>query len=163
PIRNAIGIMAMVGETSPQVNFCRDVIERQAMHLTRLVDDLLDVSRITRGKLRLQAAPMDLRMAVDNAVEAGRPLVAARRPTLHEAPREQAITVNGDITRLTQVVMNLLNNAAKYTPEGGEVWLEIGIDRGDAVVRVRDNGMGIAPDMLDKVFDLFAQGERTID
>jgi PAS domain S-box-containing protein len=163
PIRNAVGIMAMVGETSPQVNWCRDVIERQTMHLTRLVDDLLDVSRITRGKLRLQTGPMDLRDAVANAVEAARPLVNARRQHLHEAPRPVRITVNGDITRLTQVLVNVLNNAAKYTQENGEVWLELSIDGDDAVVRVRDNGMGMPQETLEKVFDLFAQGERTID
>ena len=163
PIRNAVGIMAMVGETSPQINWCRDVIERQAMHLTRLVDDLLDVSRITRGKLRLQPAPMDLRDAAASAVEATRPLFEMRRQRLHQEPVAEPVTVNGDITRLTQVVMNLLNNSAKYTPENGDVWLEIGTEGDDAIVRVKDNGMGIAPETLENVFDLFAQGERTID
>ncbi|MFZ3323873.1 MAG: PAS domain-containing sensor histidine kinase [Usitatibacter sp.] len=163
PIRNAVGIMAMVGETSPQITWCRAVIERQAMHLTRLVDDLLDVSRITRGKLRLQPAPMDLRDAAANAVEATRPLFEVRRQQLHQEPVVEPVTVNGDITRLTQAVMNLLNNAAKYTPENGDVWLEIGTEGDDAIVRVKDNGMGIAPETLENVFDLFAQGERTID
>jgi PAS domain S-box-containing protein len=163
PIRNALGIMAMAGETSPRVNWCRDVIDRQVLHLTRLVDDLLDVSRITRGKLRLQVASMDLLDAVRSAIEATRPLFEVHHQQLHESLPDQPVSVNGDITRLTQVVTNLLNNAAKYTPEHGEVWIGVGVDGEDAVVRVRDNGMGIAPDMLEGVFDLFAQGERTID
>jgi PAS domain S-box-containing protein len=163
PIRNAIGIMAMAGETSPQVNWCRDVIERQTMHLARLVDDLLDVSRITRGKLRLKTAPIDLRDAVASAVEATRSLFDARRQRLHARISDEPILVNGDITRLVQVMMNLLNNAAKYTQEGGEAWVDAFTEDNDAILRVRDNGMGIAPDMLDHVFDLFAQGERTID
>ena len=163
PIRNAVGIMAMAGESSPQVNWCRNVIERQTIHLTRLVDDLLDVSRITRGKLRLQSAPIDLRDAIESAIEAARPMFDARRQNLHIALGREPVLVNGDITRLAQVVMNLLNNAAKYTQENGEAWLELETHADDAVIRVRDNGMGIAPAMLDHVFDLFAQGERTID
>ena len=163
PIRNAIGIMAMAGETSPQVNWCRDVIERQTMYLTRLVDDLLDVSRITRGKLRLKALPMDLRDAAAGAVEATRPLFDARRQKLHVRLADEPILVNGDITRLVQVMVNLLNNAAKYTQEGGEAWVDVFAQGRDAMIRVRDNGMGIAPGMIDQMFDLFAQGERTID
>jgi len=163
PIRNAVGIMAMAGETSPQINWCRDVIERQAVHLTRLVDDLLDVSRITRGKLRLKSAPMDLRDAIESAIEAARPMFDARRQTLHIDTGREPVPVNGDITRLAQVVMNLLNNAAKYTQENGEAWLELTTQGHDAVIRVRDNGMGIAPATLEHVFGLFAQGERTID
>ncbi len=163
PIRSALAIMAMVGETSPQVNWCRDVIERQTMHLTRLVDDLLDVSRITRGKLRLKSSPMDLRDAVASAAEATRPLFDARRQRLHVRLPDGPVLVNGDITRLVQVMVNLLNNAAKYTNEGGEAWIDLFTEGNDAVMRVRDNGMGIAPAMLDQVFDLFAQGERTLD
>jgi len=163
PIRNAVGIMAMAGETSPQINWCRDVIERQAMHLTRLVDDLLDVSRITRGKLRLKTAPMDVHDAIESAIEAARPMFDSRRQKLHVDVGRESVVVNGDITRLAQVVMNLLNNAAKYTQEGGEAWLTLRVEGHDAVIRVRDNGMGIAPLMLEHVFDLFAQGERTID
>lgn len=163
PIRNALAIMAMAGEANPQVNWCRDVIERQVVHLTRLVDDLLDVSRITRGKLRLQMRPMDLRDAMASAVEATRPLFAVHRQKLHEPHFNRPIRVNGDITRLTQVIVNLLNNAAKYTPENGQAWIEAETEGEDAIVRVRDNGSGIPSDMLEGVFDLFAQGERTID
>jgi PAS domain S-box-containing protein len=163
PIRNAVAIMGVHPDVSPQLAWCRDVIERQTVHLTRLVDDLLDVSRITRGKLRMQGGTMDLNAAVHRAVEAVRPLIESRRHRLHLQLPEERILVNGDLTRLTQVAINLLNNAAKYTPEGGDITVEAALEGDDAVVRVRDNGMGIAPQLIDQVFDLFAQGERTID
>jgi len=163
PIRNAIGIISMNQQLPPQVAWARDVLERQTMHLSRLVDDLLDVSRITRGKLRLATQPMDLATAVQRAIESTRPLLDARRHELHVSLPQEPLSVYGDLTRLTQVVLNLLNNAAKYTPEGGKVWIEAA-NMGDMVeLRVRDTGVGIAGDMLDAVFDLFAQGERTID
>jgi PAS domain S-box-containing protein len=163
PIRNALGIMAVSKETSPQIAWSRDVIERQAAQLTRLVDDLLDVSRITRGKLRLQAEPMDLKVAVVRAIEGARPLVDRRKHRLHADFPAEPITINGDLTRITQVAVNLLNNAAKYTPEGGDIWVSIGKEGLDALLRVRDNGTGISPQVIDDIFDLFAQGERTID
>jgi PAS domain S-box-containing protein len=163
PIRNAVAIMAMKSDPSPQLAWCRDVIERQTVHLTRLVDDLLDVSRITRGKLRMQCGTMDLNTAVHRAVEAARPLIDSRHHDLHVELPEEWIPINGDMTRITQVIINLLNNAAKYTPQGGEIAVQARTDGGDAVVRVKDNGVGIAPQHLDQVFDLFAQGERTID
>ena len=163
PIRNALGIMAVSKETSPQIAWSRDVIERQAAQLTRLVDDLLDVSRITRGKLRLQAEPMDLKVAVLRAIEAARPLVDRRKHRLHTDFPAEPLTINGDMTRITQVAVNLLNNAAKYTPEGGDIWVSVAREGLDAMIRVRDNGTGIAPQMIDNIFDLFAQGERTID
>jgi PAS domain S-box-containing protein len=163
PIRNALGIMSVSKESSPQIAWSRDVIERQTAHLTRLVDDLLDVSRITRGKMRMDGAPMDVSHALHRALEASRPLLDGRRHNLRLKLAGEPLTVNGDNVRLTQVFVNLLNNAAKYTPAGGEIWLEAGYEEGDVVVRVRDNGVGIAPQMLENVFDLFAQGERTID
>ena len=163
PIRNALGIMSVSKETSPQIAWSRDVIERQTAHLTRLVDDLLDVSRITRGKLRLQAEPMDVKVAIARAVEAARPLIDRRKHRLHmQLPPEQ-LMVHGDQTRLTQVLVNLLNNAAKYTPEGGDVWIHASLEGADALVRVRDNGTGISPQLIENIFDLFAQGERTLD
>jgi hypothetical protein len=162
PIRNALGILAVAPDVSPQVAWCRDVIERQASHLTRLVDDLLDVSRITRGKLSMHTTTMDLNAAAGRAVEAARPLIDSRRHrfTMELAPAP--VQVNGDMTRLVQVIVNLLNNAAKYTPEGGDIVLTVGVEGNDALVRVKDNGIGIPPDMIEHVFDLFAQGERTL-
>jgi len=163
PIANAVTIMGAHRDLPPQVSWARDVIERQAGQLTRLVDDLLDVSRITRGKLRMKGEAMDLNVAVHRAVEAGRPLIDGRRQSLELDLAEERLPVHGDMTRITQVIVNLLNNAAKYTPEGGRVQVESARDGEECVVRVRDNGMGIPPYLLDRVFDLFAQGERTLD
>ncbi len=163
PIRNALGIIAVNRDLPPQVAWAHAVIERQSAHLTRLVDDLLDVSRITRGKLRLQTGPVDMGDIVTRSIESARPLIDARRHRLHVAPPTEPLAVHGDATRLTQVVSNLLNNAAKYTPEGGDIWIAAARVRHEIIVTVRDNGAGIPPEMLAGVFDLFAQGERTID
>jgi PAS domain S-box-containing protein len=163
PIRNAVAIIGAQKELPPAVTWSRDVIERQATQLARLVDDLLDVSRITRGKLRLVAEPLDLAVALHRAVEASRPLIEARHHRLYEQLPPSPMPVHGDLTRLTQVFLNILNNAAKYTPEGGEIRLSGGLEGNDVVVRVRDNGVGIAPALLERVFDLFAQGDRTLD
>ena len=163
PIRNALAIIGMSRDLPKQVSWSRDVIDRQTTQLARLVDDLLDVSRITRGKLRLREAPVDLNAAAARAVEAAQPLIDTRRQRLHASLMSSEITVFGDVARLTQVILNLLNNAAKYTPEGGDIWLEVKAIDGGAEVRVRDNGVGIPASMLDTIFDLFSQGERTID
>jgi PAS domain S-box-containing protein len=162
PIRNAAAILAMIRDASPQVAWCREVIERQTAHLTRLVDDLLDVSRITRGKLRLEGTIMDLNSAIQRAVEAVQPFIEHRGHRLQVSLGAEAVPVNGDVTRLTQVVINLLNNAAKYTSEGGDIRLEVFPEDRDAVIRVTDNGAGIAPHLIERVFDLFTQGERTL-
>jgi len=162
PIRNAAAILSMVRDASPQVAWCREVIERQTAHLTRLVDDLLDVSRITRGKLRLEGAIMDLNAAVTRAVETVQPFIEHRGHRLQVSLGKEAVPVNGDVTRLTQVVINLLNNSAKYTPEGGDIRLEVFTRGRDAVIRVTDTGAGIAPHLLERIFDLFTQGERTL-
>jgi len=163
PIRNAVSILKLAGEVPPQVAWCRDVIERQAGQLSHLVDDLLDVSRVTRGKLQISGEPMDLNEAATRAIEAARPLVDRRRHQLDVHLNPLPIVVNGDLTRLTQVVLNLLNNAAKYTPEGGRIELTVRAERDEGVIQVKDNGLGIAPSLLERVFDLFAQGERTLD
>jgi CheY-like chemotaxis protein/two-component sensor histidine kinase len=163
PIRNALAIMGVSDEVPMRRTWAREVIERQTSHLTRLVDDLLDVSRITSGKLRLHTAPLDLNTGVQRAIESSGPLIDQRRHRLHVKLSGQPVMVNGDMTRLIQVVLNLLNNAAKYTPEGGDIWVEVDALGGDATVRVRDNGSGIAPHMTEAIFDVFAQGERTLD
>jgi len=163
PIRNALAIMKMQGDASPQIAWSREVLERQTSHLTRLVDDLLDVSRITRGKMRLQGASMDFQVAIQRAIEAVRPLIDERKHALHLQLADQPLAVNGDMTRLTQVVVNLLNNAAKYTPEGGDLTVETAIEGDDAVLRVKDTGVGMPDALIERVFDLFAQGERTLD
>jgi len=163
PIRNAAAILAAQKGLSPQASWCRDVIERQALHLTRLVDDLLDVSRITQGKLHMHMEAIDVNMAVQRAVEAVRPLIDARGHHLavHLAP--SPVAMNGDMTRITQVAINLLNNAAKFTSHGGEIRVSTMVRGHDALIRVTDNGEGIPQEMLGRVFDLFTQGERTLD
>ena len=163
PIRNAVTIMGAHRDLPSQVAWSRDVIERQAAQLARLVDDLLDVSRITRGKLRMKGEAMDLNVAVLRAIEGSRPLIDGRRQSLEVRLAEGPLPVHGDMTRLTQVIVNLLNNAAKYTPEGGRVQVVSARADDECLVRVCDNGMGIPPHLLDRIFDLFAQGERTLD
>jgi PAS domain S-box-containing protein len=163
PIRNALGILSMQKELGPQADWARAVIERQTVHLARLVDDLLDMSRITRGKLRMQNEPVDLNVAIQRAIESSRPLVESRKHRLEVTPAAELLLVHGDLTRLTQVVLNVLNNAAKYTPEGGRISVESRAEGADVTVRVIDNGVGIPPALLGRVFDMFAQGERTLD
>jgi PAS domain S-box-containing protein len=163
PIRNAVSVMAMAGDDPSSWDWARQVIDRQVRHLASLVDDLLDVGRINQGKITLELAPLTVSSFVETAVEASRPSIDARRHHLEVAVPEQAPRVEGDLTRLTQVVQNLLNNAAKYTPEGGHIHLSVGDEGGFAVIRVRDDGVGIPADMLPKVFDLFTQVERSID
>jgi PAS domain S-box-containing protein len=163
PIRNALGILALQPDLPEKARWSNAVIERQVTQLTRLVDDLLDVSRITRGKLRLKSEVADLNAIVERAVESGRPLVETRRHRLHVAPAKERLEVNADPLRLAQVFQNLLTNAAKYTPEGGDIWIESGRFDGEAFVKVRDNGSGIPSHMMENIFELFAQGERTLD
>ncbi len=140
-----------------------DVIERQVRHLSRLVDDLLEVSRITRGEISLRQEPLDLRAVLVRAVETAQPWVDERGHRLALERPPQALTLRGDPMRLEQVFANLLHNAAKYTEPGGHI--AVGVEReGDrAVVRVRDDGIGIAPELLPHVFELFTQGETSLD
>jgi PAS domain S-box-containing protein len=163
PIRNAVKLLRDAGQTDPVREWSRDVIERQVDQLTRLVDDLLDVSRITRGKIQLQVETLDLATVVSGAVETSRPRIDARKHQLEVRLPGEPVRVVGDLVRLTQVVSNLLNNAAKFQDEGGFVSVRAEREDDDAVIRVRDQGTGIAPEMLGEVFELFAQAERTMD
>jgi signal transduction histidine kinase len=141
----------------------RTVIDRQVTHLTRLVDDLLDASRITSGKITLQREPVELAFAVESAADSSRPLIDARKHTLEIHLPSERLQVEGDPVRLSQVVLNLLNNAAKYTPEGGKIRLTIEREGEQALIRVRDTGLGIPADLLPRIFDLFTQGDRSLD
>jgi PAS domain S-box-containing protein len=163
PIRNAVQILRLVGPAAPSVQQARDMIDRQVVHLVRLVDDLLDVSRITRGKIALQKKAVDVATVIASAVESSRPLIDARGHNLTLSLSAEPLPVLADPTRLSQVIMNLLNNSAKYTPEGGHIALGTQAEDGQAVIRVKDDGVGIAPDLLPKVFDLFIQAERSLD
>ena len=163
PIRNAVQVMRLAGPDLPDLNWARDVLERQVQQLVRLVDDLLDVSRITRGKIRLQAEPVDARAVVERAVETSRPLIEGRRHEFTASLPPEPLWVKADPARLAQVLANLLNNAAKYTEEGGRVWLAAAREGAEVVFRVRDSGVGIPPEMLGHIFDPFTQVERSLD
>jgi PAS domain S-box-containing protein len=160
PIRNAVTLMQIDKSVSPPVAKVRDIIDRQVTQLTRLVDDLLDVSRLTTGKITLRPELVSMGEIVRRSVETVRPAIDQRRHTLTvEMPPDAELQVEGDPTRLAQVLQNLLVNAAKYTPDGGRVALVARRNGNDAEVLVRDNGRGIDPQDLDRIFELFAQGE----
>jgi len=159
PIRNAVTIMQLESLNSPVLRNCRDVIDRQLTHVTRLVDDLLDVGRLNTGKIKLRKEMLRLSDVVARSVETARPLVAARRHTLDVEQPEEGVYVHGDATRLSQVLQNLLVNAAKYTPEGGHIRLAVQPVGTFVNVTIADNGRGISPDNLQRIFELFMQAE----
>jgi PAS domain S-box-containing protein len=161
--RNAVEILRLLGPADGDGRWAQDVLDRQVGHLTRLVDDLLDVARITRGRVQLQRGRVDLAAVLGRAVEMSRPLLDARRHELTVAVPPAPLPLYGDATRLAQAAANLLNNAAKYTPPGGRVWLTAAREGDEWVVRVRDTGVGIPADVLPQVFDLFTQAERPLD
>jgi len=161
PMLTALNLMRMRGGDA----FARErtIVERQVKHLVRLVDDLLDVSRITRGKVELKREVVELSEVVTSAIEMASPLLEARRHHVEVRVPQGGLLVEGDPDRLAQVVANLLSNAAKYTEPGGAVAVRAGRECGEVVLRVRDSGMGIAPELLPRVFDLFVQGQRALD
>ena len=164
PIQNGLEIMRLAADEAEVVAEMREVMARQVRHLSRLVDDLLDVARITRGKAQLHLQPTDLKEILAEAIEVSRPLIEARRQRLTVTQPGHPVYVAADPLRMTQVVGNLLNNAAKYGNEQGKI--ELCLENGagnDAVIRVRDTGVGIPPEMLSKVFELFAQVDRSLD
>jgi CheY-like chemotaxis protein/two-component sensor histidine kinase len=138
-------------------------MERQLSHMVRLIDDLLDVSRITLGRLHLKKENVSVRTIIEMAVEASKPAIEAGHHTLNCAMPEQEIVMYADPTRLAQTVSNLLNNAAKYTPDHGRIDLRVGLSHSDIEIVVEDNGLGIPREMQDKVFQLFGQINRTLD
>lgn len=161
PIRNSLHLLG-AGRLDPAaVENVRAMMERQVNHMVRLVDDLVDVSRISRGMVELRRQPADLSEVLRTAVEASAPLVAAGRHKLAVRVPEHPLIVDADPVRLAQVVGNLLNNAAKYSDPEGSIELVAQRDGDEAVIRVRDQGIGIEPAMLPQVFDLFTQGDRT--
>jgi PAS domain S-box-containing protein len=163
PIMSAVQILHRTGGAGPQYAWARDVIERQTKHLTRLVDDLLDVSRISRGKVILNKQPLELATIVNHAMETSRPLIQAHGHSISLSLPSQPVWIEGDLIRIAQVVSNLLNNAAKYSEPNRQVWLTATTENGQAVIRVRDAGVGISPEVLPHIFDLFAQADRSLD
>ena len=162
PIRYAAYLMGTEANPSPLFDKCRTLIDKQARHITRLVDDLLDVSRLELGKIELRMQGVDLNETISAAQEACLPMTRehGHRVTLRTAG--QPVMVRADPVRLEQAVGNLIVNAAKFTPAGGSITVEASIDGGMGVICVADNGVGIRPDALDKIFDLFAQSDVTL-
>jgi PAS domain S-box-containing protein len=163
PIRNAVSILGLRGPLDPTLQQARDMIDRQAVQLNQLIEDLLDVTRIIRGTVRLSPEPIDLMEAAGRAVEAVRGSAKDRGVRLRTTEPAEPIRVWADPGRLDQVLGNLLVNAVKFTDCKGEVTVEVSRETGRGVVRVRDTGIGIAPDLLPRVFDLFRQGESARD
>ncbi|MES2383642.1 MAG: PAS domain S-box protein [Pseudomonadota bacterium] len=159
PIRNAVTILQLEPSPSPMVRSSRDMIDRQLSHMTRLVDDLLDVGRLTTGKIRFKAEQVAYAQVVARSVEAVRPLMDARRHRLTVDMPDSGLRVQGDATRLAQVLQNLLTNAAKYTPEGGQIELKVWQEGSQLHTSVRDNGVGLSPQALTHIFELFSQGD----
>ena len=160
PIRNAVEILRLAGTDPQAVDQCRQILGRQVVVMVRLIDDLLDVSRITQDKLTLAREPLDLREVLAAAAETSRPALDKAEVTLTIDPPPAPLRADGDRVRLTQLFSNLLNNAARYTDPGGTVRLSAAATGRQAVVRVRDTGIGIATADLTRVFDLFAQVDK---
>lgn len=163
PISTAAHLLKIGDADETRVRNASDIIERQVRHMTELVDDLLDVSRVTRGLSTLEMETVDIKSVVVSAIEQARPLIETRNHTLTTRMSSTPAVVSGDRTRLIQVVSNLLNNAAKYTPQGGQIELSIEVVADQVAISVKDNGVGIDPLLLPKVFELFTQAERTPD
>ena len=163
PILNALHLMRLPNIDRAEIDQARDIAEWQARHLARLVDDLLDVSRINSGKIELRKGRVDLREAVSRAVETARPLIESRRHSLSVTVPDDPLPLEADAARLEQVLSNLLNNSAKYTEPGGQISLTVERDAGEFVIKVRDNGIGIDPELLPRVFDLFTQADQSLD
>ncbi len=162
PIVNAAYLLRLQSNETSIQRHAREVIERQSAHLTQLVDDLLEVSRITTGRIQLRKERIALGSLVERAVGSVLPEIERRRHELSVSVPPEPIWVDADSVRLEQVVVNLITNAAKYTEDGGHIWLTVNREQDTAIIRLRDTGIGIAPDVLPNVFDLFAQAERSL-
>jgi signal transduction histidine kinase len=157
PMRNAIEIMRLAASDSATMAAARALIERQLDHLVRLIDDLLDVSRVTRGRLELRKQHIDLMTAVNMALETTRPLIVRKHHELHVEVVGEPLIVDGDVTRLSQVLATLIDNSALYSEPGGAITVALARDAATAVVKVSDHGIGIVPQVLPGVFDMFAR------
>jgi signal transduction histidine kinase/ActR/RegA family two-component response regulator len=163
PILNSVEVMRAFPADGDKLEWARDVIDRQLHQLVRLVDDLLDVSRITRGKIHLKMERVDVRSVISAAVETSRPLIEYYRHEFSISQPSTPVWVNADVARLAQTISNLLNNSAKFTEEGGRISLEAEAQGSHIVFRIRDTGIGIPHDMLTSIFELFTQAHQTLD
>ena len=157
PIRNVLEVLRLAQLDDPQLRWARDVLGRQVGHMTHLVDDLTEVSRITRGRLELRRASVELAPVVDAALHSVAELAAQSGHKVHLEQWPRPIWLDADATRLAQMIANLLTNAVKYTPANGVIWLDVTCTQHEVRISVRDSGIGIAHEHLDKVFDLFSQ------
>jgi signal transduction histidine kinase len=160
PIRNAVEILNLKSSPNPETRWALDVIDRQVEQMTRLIGDLLDVARITGNKLEIRKEKVDLAEVLRMAVETSLPLIEACGQHLQVNIPSQPITLEGDSSRLAQVISNLLNNAAKYTQRGGRITLSAARANGRASISVADSGVGIPAQMLNRIFEVFTQGEH---
>jgi CheY-like chemotaxis protein len=163
PIRTATEVLARTLPAQDHNRATADLVKRQVTHLTRLVDDLLDVSRITQGRIQLQHTTLDLSTIVAQAIEATESMLREKHHVVSRLSDLQPLYVNGDAARLLQCVTNLLTNAAKYTDPGGDIRIQLRREQEQAVLSVSDNGIGIAPELLPNIFELFVQSERSLD
>jgi signal transduction histidine kinase/CheY-like chemotaxis protein len=163
PIRNAVHILASAEELPPKLGWARDVIGRQADHMARLIDDLLDVSRIVQGKVAVKPERLHLSTLIERSVEASSPRLGAREQVLDVVLPRESIELDGDSVRLSQVLSNLINNACKFSPVRSRVRLEATYQDGELQIAVKDEGAGIAPEFLPHMFELFAQADQSLD
>ncbi len=163
PIRNSLEVLRLSDDLSPAATRVREIMQRQVDHLVRLVDDLMEISRFTRGKIDLRKEPLDLVAVIRSAVETSRPVIDAGGHQLAITLAPERMTLVADPVRLAQVIANLLNNAAKYTENGGQIWLAARREGNEAVISVRDNGLGIPADVLPGIFEMFTQVNRTLN
>jgi signal transduction histidine kinase len=164
PISTAGTLLSRIVTGDDRTRFAIETIKRQTRQLTRLVDDLLDVSRITRGRIVLQRQPIELAGAIAQAVETVEPQLREKQHRICVTTSSyQPLYVSGDLTRIVQCMVNVLANAAKYTDPGGEIQVRAGSEGSSAVIEVSDTGVGISPELLPRIFDLFVQGDRTLD
>jgi signal transduction histidine kinase len=163
PIRNAVEILRRVEPKEPNVAWACSLVDRQIGYLTRLIDELLDVSRILRGRIALKKELVDLGLLVKQAADDVKEQMHARQQTLFIKQPVGPVLTEGDWMRLLQVVEHLLGNAAKYTDSGGYIVVEVQAAETEGIIRVRDNGIGLSAELLPRIFDLFTQGERALD
>lgn len=163
PIRNALAVVRSQDLGDPLLRHCLDTIDRQAAHLGRLVDDLVDVSRVTSGKISLQRQAVDLKAVIARAVEASESFLEAHGHRLQLDLAAEPVPLQGDFVRLSQVLVNLLDNAAKFTRNGGHIRISLRREQQHAVLSVKDDGIGMTADLRARIFDLFVQGERSLD
>lgn len=163
PIRNAAHVLGRLDLAEPRLRWAQDIIERQVSHLAHLVDELLDVSRIVQGKIVLKKMRVELSDLIRQTCESVQPIMSAKGHRFDVQMPAEPVVLEGDLVRLVQILQNLLNNAAKYTPDGGHIELLVKPLESDVEIEVRDNGMGITAELLPVVFELFRQGNRTLD